>query len=55
MNDKISIRSDDSEEWQLSEIQAGVCELDAGQGVSHEKVSQWLSSWGTREEPEAAR
>ena len=36
----------ESEEWQLGEFQAGIAELDAGQNVSHEKVSKWLHSWG---------
>lgn len=44
-----------SEEWQLSEIQAGMKELDEGQGVSHEKVSKWLKSWGTAGETKAPR
>lgn len=35
-----------AEEWQLGELQAGVAELDAGKGVSHDKVSKWLGSWG---------
>src|SRR5689334_25290619 len=34
----------ESEEWQLGELQAGIAELDAGQAVSHEKVSKWLTS-----------
>src|SRR3954449_9475579 len=36
----------DSEEWQIGEIQAAVSELDAGKGVSHEKITGWLNSWG---------
>jgi len=36
----------ESEAWQIGEIQAGIAELDSGQGVSHEKVSKWLKSWG---------
>ena len=36
----------ESEEWQLGELQAGIAELDAGKGVSHERVSKWLKSWG---------
>jgi len=35
----------DSEEWQLGEIQAGIAEVDSGEGVAHEKVSKWLNSW----------
>ena len=45
----------ESEEWQLGEIQAGISELDAGKGVSHEKVSKWLKSWGTSRETKAPR
>ena len=35
-----------AEEWQLGEIRRGLRELDAGQAVSHERVSTWLRSWG---------
>jgi predicted transcriptional regulator len=45
----------ESEEWQLGEIHAGIAELDSGQGVSHEKVSKWLASWGTPGEIKAPR
>ena len=45
----------ESEEWQLGEIHAGMRELDSGQGVSHEKVSKWLRSWGTSGETKAPR
>lgn len=44
-----------SEEWQLAEIQNSIVELDAGKGVSHEKVSKWLGSWGKRNELKAPR
>ena len=45
----------ESEEWQLGEIQAGIAELEEGKGVSHEKVSRWLKSWGKRNEIKAPR
>jgi predicted transcriptional regulator len=45
----------EAEEWQSQEIRTAIAELDAGQGVSHEKVSQWLNSWGTAGETEAPR
>ncbi len=45
----------DSEEWQLGEIQAGIGEVEAGQGVSHEKVAKWLKSWGKPGELKAPR
>jgi predicted transcriptional regulator len=44
-----------SEEWQLEEIEEAAAELDAGQGVSHEKVAKWLSSWGKPGETKAPR
>ncbi len=45
----------ESEEWQFGEIHAGICDLDSGQAVSHDKVSKWLKSWGTQCETKAPR
>jgi RHH-type rel operon transcriptional repressor/antitoxin RelB len=45
----------ESEEWQLGEIQEGMVELDAGKVVSHDKVSEWLKTWGKRGEKKAPR
>lgn len=45
----------DAEAWQIGEIQAGIAELDAGLGVSHDKVSKWLKSWGKPAESRAPR
>ncbi len=45
----------DSEEWQLGEIHKGIEDLDAGQTVSHEKVTTWLRSWGKASERKAPR
>ena len=36
----------EAEEWQFGQIRTAIDELDAGQGVSHEKVAKWLNSWG---------
>ena len=44
-----------AEEWQLGEVQQGLKELDAGQAVSHERVSTWLRSWGKPGEGKAPR
>jgi RHH-type rel operon transcriptional repressor/antitoxin RelB len=44
-----------AEEWQLGEVQQGLRELDAGQAVSHERVSTWLRSWGKPGEGKAPR
>ena len=45
----------EAEEWQLSEIQAGIDDVEAGHTVSHDKVSKWLKSWGKRSESKAPR
>lgn len=45
----------ESEEWQLGEVQSSIAELESGQGISHERVSKWLSSWGTSGEIKAPR
>jgi len=45
----------DTEEWQCAEMEAAATELDAGQGVSHEKVAKWLASWGKQGEKKAPR
>jgi predicted transcriptional regulator len=45
----------EAEEWQLREIQTGLDDLDAGHGVSHERVSKWLRSWGKPGETKAPR
>jgi hypothetical protein len=36
-------------------VVAGIAELDAGQTVSHEKVSKWLKIWGKAGESKAPR
>jgi predicted transcriptional regulator len=45
----------EAEEWRLAEIRQGLEELDAGQTVSHERVSTWLRSWGKPGEGKAPR
>lgn len=45
----------EQEEWQLGEIHEAMNEMDAGQGVGHEKVEAWLKSWGTAKEKNAPR
>ena len=41
---------DGYEEWKAAEIQAGLAEAEAGETVPHEKVVEWLRSWGTANE-----
>ncbi len=45
----------DAEIWQLDEIQRGLEELDAGRGVPHKDVANWLRSWGRKRERKAPR
>jgi len=44
-----------AEEWQLAEIDAGLEELNAGEGIGHDEVSKWLRSWGQKGETKAPR
>ena len=37
-------------QWQLSEIEEGIKDADAGCFVPHEDVKRWLGSWGTDHE-----
>jgi len=41
---------DGYEEWAHQEIEAGFAEEEAGETVPHEKVVEWLRSWGTENE-----
>jgi predicted transcriptional regulator len=45
----------ESEEWQIGQIQTGIADLDSGQEMSHEKVSNWLESWGKRAETKSPK
>lgn len=36
--------------WQLARIDEGLAELEAGKGIDHERVVEWIRSWGTDEE-----
>jgi predicted transcriptional regulator len=44
-----------AEAWQLSEIEAGMDDLDANQAVDHKNVRAWLQSWGQKKERKAPR
>jgi len=36
----------DLNEWQVAGIQKAVASLDCGEGVPHERVKEWVGSWG---------
>ena len=42
-----------AETWQLNEMETGLKELEAGQGVPHKQVATWLRSWGGKRERKA--
>jgi RHH-type transcriptional regulator, rel operon repressor / antitoxin RelB len=37
-------------EWQVAGIKKAVASLDAGEGIPHEAVENWVRSWGKRNE-----
>jgi len=41
--------------WEHKHIRAGMEELEAGQGISNERVMEWLDSWGTEKELHAPK
>jgi RHH-type rel operon transcriptional repressor/antitoxin RelB len=45
----------DLNEWQVAGIQKAVASLDRGEGVPHEQVKEWISSWGSKNERPAPK
>jgi RHH-type rel operon transcriptional repressor/antitoxin RelB len=37
-------------EWQVAGIKQAIASLDRGEGVAHEQVKDWVTSWGNRRE-----
>lgn len=37
-------------EWQVAGIEQAATSLGKGQGVSHERVREWIDSWGSKKE-----
>ena len=52
-NGSIALVSMESREHKR--IRAGLVELKAGQGISNERVMEWLDSWGTENELSAPK
>jgi RHH-type transcriptional regulator, rel operon repressor / antitoxin RelB len=40
----------DVNEWQVAGIKQAITSLDRSEGIAHERVKQWVLSWGTRKE-----
>lgn len=40
----------EDQEWQIQRIQEGVAAADRGDVVDHERVMEWVESWGSADE-----
>jgi RHH-type rel operon transcriptional repressor/antitoxin RelB len=40
----------DVNEWQVAGIKRATASLDRGEGVPHERVKDWVTSWGSSRE-----
>jgi RHH-type transcriptional regulator, rel operon repressor / antitoxin RelB len=40
----------DVNEWQVAGIKRAIASLDRGEGVPHERVKDWVTSWGSNRE-----
>lgn len=42
----------ENQAWQILHIEDGLADADAGRTVCHERVRDWLSTWGSEDEAE---
>jgi RHH-type rel operon transcriptional repressor/antitoxin RelB len=40
----------DVNEWQVAGINRAIASLERGEGVAHQQVRDWISSWGSESE-----
>jgi RHH-type transcriptional regulator, rel operon repressor / antitoxin RelB len=40
----------DVNEWQVAGVKRAIASLDRGEGISHQEVKDWVSSWGRKRE-----
>jgi len=40
----------DVNEWQVAGVKRAIASLDRGEGVPHQEVKDWVSSWGRKRE-----
>lgn len=50
VNENGSLALVSSNSWEHRHIRAGLADLEAGKKVSHERVMEWIDSWGTENE-----
>jgi RHH-type rel operon transcriptional repressor/antitoxin RelB len=40
----------DINEWQVAGIKRAITSLDRGEGIPHQRVKEWIASWGAGDE-----
>jgi RHH-type rel operon transcriptional repressor/antitoxin RelB len=45
----------DVNEWQVTGIKEAMASLDRGEGIPHDRVKHWVSSWGSAKEKPAPK
>ena len=45
----------DANEWQVAGIKQAIASLDRGEGIPHDQVKEWVTSWGSKEERQAPK
>ena len=42
----------ENQAWQIAHIEEGVADADAGRTLPHERIREWLQTWGSDDEPD---
>ena len=45
----------DLNEWQVTGVQNAMATLDRGKGIPHQRVKEWVNSWGSKRERSAPK
>jgi RHH-type rel operon transcriptional repressor/antitoxin RelB len=45
----------DVNEWQIAGVNQAIASHDRGEGVSHQRVKDWVASWGSAQERPIAK
>ena len=45
----------DLNEWQVTGVQNAMASLDRGKGIPHQRVKEWVNSWGSKRERSAPK
>ena len=45
----------DLNEWQVNGVQNAMASLDRGKGIPHQRVKEWVNSWGSKRERSAPK